>query len=117
MDMDNFLPRDYWQDRVDVGRGFFPPRVSCLVITQYLEYFDEPPYWAYIVVGTFFDDEETIVWSTEIFILDGEVYTERDYHFSASETDSDLVQGSDETSGESGSDEEPAYVTSQGWWW
>ncbi|KPM40301.1 hypothetical protein AK830_g6272 [Neonectria ditissima] len=52
---------------IEVEAGAFPPPATKLVITQHLEVSQDPPFWAWIIVGAFFDDEDNVLWSTEVF--------------------------------------------------
>ncbi|WQF85279.1 hypothetical protein CDEST_10293 [Colletotrichum destructivum] len=38
-----------------------------LIIAQYWHCSRDPPFWGYLIVGTFYDQHNNIVWSTEIF--------------------------------------------------
>ncbi|KAF4450568.1 hypothetical protein F53441_6348 [Fusarium austroafricanum] len=44
-----------------------PSPATKLIITQRLEASRESPYWAWIIVGAFYDRHGTILWSTERF--------------------------------------------------
>lgn len=52
-----------------------PAPATKLIITQHLQASRDSPYWAWIIVGAFYDSDNNIVWSTEIFAghLDVEV--------------------------------------------
>lgn len=47
---------------------FLPPPATKLVVTQYLEADPEVPYWAWIIVGAFYDRADNIIWSSRIFV-------------------------------------------------
>lgn len=54
--------------RIDVDESFLPYPATKLVITQYLKaYSGRPAYWAWIIVGAFYDKHDTCLWSTEVF--------------------------------------------------
>ncbi|KAM5364293.1 hypothetical protein ACJZ2D_011602 [Fusarium nematophilum] len=44
-----------------------PAPATKLIITQHLKASQDSPYWAWIIVGAFYDRDNNIVWSTEIF--------------------------------------------------
>ncbi|KAF9767773.1 hypothetical protein IL306_015010 [Fusarium sp. DS 682] len=44
-----------------------PSPASKLIITQHLEASRDSPFWAWIIVGAFYDRQDNILWSTEIF--------------------------------------------------
>lgn len=44
-----------------------PAPATKLIITQHLEASRDSPYWAWIIVGAFYDSDNNIVWSAEIF--------------------------------------------------
>lgn len=44
-----------------------PAPATKLIITQHLEASRDSPYWAWIIVGAFYDSDNNVVWSTEIF--------------------------------------------------
>ncbi|UNI17579.1 hypothetical protein JDV02_003911 [Purpureocillium takamizusanense] len=73
---------------IEVGQDFLPAPATRLVVTQYLETSQDPLYWALIVVGAFFDDEDRIVWSSEVFVGHLDVQLESD----------DSSEGSEEAS-------------------
>lgn len=51
-----------------VDENFLPYPATKLIITQYLKVcFGRPPYWAWIVVGAFYDKDDNCLWSTEVF--------------------------------------------------
>lgn len=50
-----------------VDEGFLPYQATRLVITQYLEAISDPPIWAWIIVGAFYDRNGECLWSTEVF--------------------------------------------------
>ncbi|KAI9147609.1 hypothetical protein HJFPF1_12638 [Paramyrothecium foliicola] len=44
-----------------------PHPATKLVVTQYLKTSQDPPLWAWIIVAAFYDSDDNIIWSTEIF--------------------------------------------------
>jgi hypothetical protein len=44
-----------------------PYPASKLIITQRLQASRESPFWAWIIVGAFYDRHDNVLWSTEIF--------------------------------------------------
>ncbi|KAM0428898.1 hypothetical protein ACHAPT_006698 [Fusarium lateritium] len=44
-----------------------PAPATKLIITQHLKATQDSPYWAWIIVGAFYDCDNNIVWSTELF--------------------------------------------------
>ncbi|UPL00968.1 hypothetical protein LCI18_011902 [Fusarium solani-melongenae] len=44
-----------------------PAPATKLIITQHLQASRDSPYWAWIIVGAFYDSDNNIIWSTEIF--------------------------------------------------
>ncbi|WKT49247.1 hypothetical protein QSH57_014177 [Fusarium oxysporum f. sp. vasinfectum] len=44
-----------------------PYPASKLIITQRLEASQESPFWAWIIVGAFYDRQDNVLWSTKIF--------------------------------------------------
>lgn len=90
---------------IEVDADYFPPPAVKLVITQYLETNWDPPFWAWIIVGAFYDCHEQIIWSTEIFVahLDIQYYSDESDDeedvtgFLDSEESSDAASGSPPT--------------------
>lgn len=78
---------------VEVDGDFLPHPATKLVITQYLEASSDPPFWALIVVGAFFDQYDNTIWSTELFVAHLDIQLESD--------DSSEGEGEWESSGES----------------
>lgn len=52
---------------VDVGPDFLPAPATKLVITQYIVTRQDPPCWAWIIVGAFIDSDDNILWSIRLF--------------------------------------------------
>ncbi|KAF7552551.1 hypothetical protein G7Z17_g4246 [Cylindrodendrum hubeiense] len=63
---------------IEVAAGVLPPPATRLVITQHLRSSQDPPFWALIIVGAFFDEENKIVWSTEVFAGHLDIQVESD---------------------------------------
>ncbi|CAG9941152.1 unnamed protein product, partial [Clonostachys rosea f. rosea IK726] len=63
---------------VEVDGDFLPYPATKLVITQYLEASSDPPFWALIVVGAFFDQHDNTIWSTELFVAHLDIQLESD---------------------------------------
>lgn len=45
-----------------------PAPATKLVVTQYLKVSQDAEFWAWIIVGAFYDASDTIIWSTELFL-------------------------------------------------
>ncbi|KAF7561177.1 hypothetical protein G7046_g2990 [Stylonectria norvegica] len=52
---------------IEVESGVLPAPATKLVITQHLKVSRDPPFWAWIIVGAFYDQQDNIIWSTEVF--------------------------------------------------
>ncbi|CAH0037902.1 unnamed protein product [Clonostachys solani] len=63
---------------VAVDGDFLPYPATKLVVTQYLEASSDPPFWALIVVGAFFDQYGNTLWSTELFVAHLDIQLESD---------------------------------------
>ncbi|VUC24442.1 unnamed protein product [Clonostachys rosea] len=63
---------------VEVDGDFLPYPATKLVVTQYLEASSDPPFWALIVVGAFFDQHGNTLWSTELFVAHLDIQLESD---------------------------------------
>ncbi|KAF4466131.1 hypothetical protein FALBO_7019 [Fusarium albosuccineum] len=44
-----------------------PAPATKLIVTQHLKASQDSPYWAWIIVGAFYDRNNNVIWSTEIF--------------------------------------------------
>lgn len=75
--MPSRLPPVYTRT-IEVGQDFLPAPATRFVVTQYLETSQDPPYWALIIVGAFFDSEDRIVWSSEVFVAHLDIQLESD---------------------------------------
>ncbi|KJZ78190.1 hypothetical protein HIM_02228 [Hirsutella minnesotensis 3608] len=71
------LPRTQTRT-IDVDAGFLPFPATKLVVTQYLETSQDPPYWALIIVAAFYDGRGRPVWSTELFAANLAIELESD---------------------------------------
>ncbi|ODA77579.1 hypothetical protein RJ55_07208 [Drechmeria coniospora] len=72
---------------IEVDVDFLPAPATKLIVTQYLEASQDPPYWACIVVGAFLDCQERVIWSTELFAAQLDIQLESDEEETASESD------------------------------
>ncbi|KAK1993278.1 hypothetical protein LX36DRAFT_714712 [Colletotrichum falcatum] len=63
---------------------YLPYPATKLIIAQYWHCSRDPPFWGYLIVGTFFDRHNNVVWSTEIFALQPDTRRSRDAHSDAS---------------------------------
>ncbi|KAI8668742.1 hypothetical protein NCS57_00686500 [Fusarium keratoplasticum] len=83
-----------------------PAPATKLIITQHLQASRDSPYWAWIIVGAFYDSENNIVWSTEIFAghLDVEVDSDEESGDGESVSTSSEVGLSDSEDTDSASD-------------
>lgn len=52
---------------INVEPGQLPSPATKLIITQILQASQDPPSWAWIIVGAFYDSNDRILWSTELF--------------------------------------------------
>lgn len=83
-----------------------PAPATKLIITQHLQASRNSPYWAWIIVGAFYDSDNNIVWSTEIFAghLDVEVDSDEESGDGESVSASSEVGLSDSEDTDSASD-------------
>jgi hypothetical protein len=63
---------------INVGAGQLPPPATKLIITQILEASQDPPFWAWIIVGAFYDSQDRVLWSTELFVAHLDIHFESD---------------------------------------
>lgn len=82
---------------VEVDGDFLPYPATKLVITQYLEASSDPPFWALIVVGAFFDQHDNTIWSTELFVAHLDIQLESD---DSSEGESEWESSSEDSTSE-----------------
>ncbi|GKT50573.1 uncharacterized protein ColSpa_10754 [Colletotrichum spaethianum] len=54
-----------------------PYPATKLIIAQYWHCSRDPPFWGYLIVGTFYDPHNNIVWSTEIFAFQPDTRRDR----------------------------------------
>ncbi|KAH7143646.1 hypothetical protein EDB81DRAFT_842879 [Dactylonectria macrodidyma] len=80
---------------IELEAGALPAPATRLVVTQHLRVYRDPFFWAYIVVGAFFDEQDNVLWSTEIFLvqLDPEVELDSDEESTQVDSDSDTEDG------------------------
>ncbi|PFH63257.1 hypothetical protein XA68_15891 [Ophiocordyceps unilateralis] len=96
---------------IDVAADFLPYPATKLVVTQYLESNQDPPFWAWIAVGAFLDREDRIIWSTELFvaILDAEFESDDD-------TEEEFDEGWSISDSSSEEEQEDAYTPTVEQW-
>ncbi|TFB07507.1 hypothetical protein CCMA1212_000637 [Trichoderma ghanense] len=63
---------------INVEAGQLPPPATKLIITQILKASQDPPYWAWIIVGAFYDSQGRTLWSTELFVAHLDIQFESD---------------------------------------
>jgi hypothetical protein len=63
---------------INVAAGELPPPATKLIITQILKAIQDPPFWAWIIVGAFHDNQNRIIWSTELFVAHVDTHSESD---------------------------------------
>ena len=83
------------EHRIEVDPEFLPLPAKKLVVTQHIHSVISPPRWAWIVVGAFYDEDDNIIWSTEVFVghLDVELESDSESESEAgSEEDTTAVQ-------------------------
>ena len=77
---------------VEGRQDFFPPGSTKLIITTCFAYGTNPPYWALLIVGAFYDSKDNPIWSTEIFVAHLNIQVESESESEAeSETDSEAA--------------------------
>lgn len=52
----------------DLAPGVLPHPAIKLAITQHIKSEPDSPDFAWLVVGAFYDSEDNIIWSTEVFV-------------------------------------------------
>ncbi|WYZ43134.1 hypothetical protein EsH8_VI_000833 [Colletotrichum jinshuiense] len=57
---------------------YLPYPATKLIIAQYWHCSRDPPFWGYLIVGTFYDRHNNTVWSTEIFAFQRDTRGDRD---------------------------------------
>ncbi|KAM0210658.1 hypothetical protein ACHAPA_005141 [Fusarium lateritium] len=65
-----------------------PAPATKLIITQHLKASRDSPYWAWIIVGAFYDCDNNVLWSTEVFAGRLEVDSDSDDESVDSESES-----------------------------
>lgn len=83
---------------IEVEPDCLPSPATKLVVTQILQASQDPPFWAWIIVGAFYDCHNRIIWSTEVFAGHLDIQFESDDEGSESESDHSL-EGSDSAPG------------------
>ncbi|KIL89985.1 hypothetical protein FAVG1_06722 [Fusarium avenaceum] len=66
-----------------------PAPATKLIITQHLKASRDSPYWAWIIVGAFYDCNNNVLWSTEVFTGRLEVDSDSDEETVDSESESE----------------------------
>ncbi|KAK2042178.1 hypothetical protein LZ31DRAFT_470955, partial [Colletotrichum somersetense] len=61
-----------------------PYPATKLIVAQHWHCSRNPPFWGYLIVGTFYDRHNNVVWSTEIFALQPDTRRTRATHSEAS---------------------------------
>lgn len=77
---------------IEVEAGVLPPPATRLVVTQHLRASQDPPFWAWIIVGAFFDEEDNIIWSTEVFAGHLDIQVESDDESDSGESSASETQ-------------------------
>ncbi|KAK1623896.1 hypothetical protein BDP81DRAFT_410208 [Colletotrichum phormii] len=75
---------------------YLPYPATKLIIAQYWHCSRDPPFWGYLIVGTFYDQHNNIVWSTEIFAFQRD--TRGDRRHDDDDDDEQFVEFSDSDS-------------------
>ncbi|KAH7322702.1 hypothetical protein B0I35DRAFT_407152 [Stachybotrys elegans] len=78
---------------INVEEGVLPYPATKLIITQYLHTSLDPLFWGWILVAAFFDAEDNIIWSTEVFAAHLDIQFESDEEDEGDEEES-VYQGS-----------------------
>ncbi|KAF5023396.1 hypothetical protein F66182_4553 [Fusarium sp. NRRL 66182] len=73
-----------------------PAPATKLIITQHLKASRDSPYWAWIIVGAFYDRDNNIIWSTEVFAGHLEVEVDSDDDSESSSSDIEVGQSDSE---------------------
>lgn len=85
---------------INVEAGELPPPATKLIITQILKTSQDPPFWAWIIVGAFYDSQDRIIWSTELFAAHLDIQFESDEEQdSEEEAEGETDFGSDSPTG------------------
>lgn len=85
---------------IEVDNGFLPAPATKLIITQHLKTAQDDPFWAWIIVAAFYDSDNNVVWSTELFIGQFDINAESEDEGSDQEsvnTGSEVGQGDTES--------------------
>jgi hypothetical protein len=94
---DRIHPGSFSTQHVPVTPDFLPAPAVKLVVTQYLKTSVESPFWAWIIVGAFYDANNRIIWSARLFACQLDVDSEA----SSSDSESGTSSSSSSLSGES----------------
>ncbi|KAL7817175.1 hypothetical protein V8C26DRAFT_79363 [Trichoderma gracile] len=90
------MPNGFSENRrtINVEAGQLPPPATKLIITQVLKASQDPPFWAWIIVGAFYDSEGRTFWSTELFAAHLDIRLESDEEqVSEAEAEADVETG------------------------
>ena len=85
---------------LEVEQGVLPAPATKLVVTQHLRAVQSPPFWAWIIVGAFYDRDNNVLWSTEVFAGHLDIESEsddEDIYVEQSQPDSEEFQESEES--------------------
>lgn len=93
---DNSQPR---VNTIEVEENVLPAPATKLVITQHLEASQDPPIWAWIIVGAFFDQDDNVLWSTELFLGHFDIQLESDEESESEDSEEDQDRDGDTASG------------------
>ncbi|TQN67693.1 hypothetical protein CSHISOI_07752, partial [Colletotrichum shisoi] len=86
----------YSSSSTDEEPEHLPYPATKLIVAQYWHCSRDPPYWGYLIVGTFYDQHNNIVWSTEIFAFQPDPRRRQDTQsVASSEPDVDSASNDD----------------------
>ncbi|EXF73974.1 hypothetical protein CFIO01_05800 [Colletotrichum fioriniae PJ7] len=77
---------------------YLPYPATKLIIAQYWHCSRDPPFWGYLIVGTFYDQHNNIVWSTEIFAFQRDTRGDRRHDDNDDGDEGQFVEQSDSDS-------------------
>jgi hypothetical protein len=79
---------------IEVEQDFLPYPATKLVVTQHLQASrEDPPFWAWIIVGAFYDSNDTVLWSTQIFVAHLDIEFESDTEEESETSDAESLGG------------------------
>jgi hypothetical protein len=79
---------------IEVEQDFLPYPATNLVVTQHLQASrEDPPFWAWIIVGAFYDSNDTVLWSTQIFVAHLDIEFESDTEEESETSDAESLGG------------------------